>query len=170
MQQQSSAPAHPSTRELRGIALYEEHAEEIRFEQGVWLVPSQNDATSVYEVVIGRRGESCECVGFEHRGESCKHIHAAAIARAKTTPCSCCGERVPWRFVTTVEEDHDLLTWFPGDRNLLRLHPRWTLGSVRARLAGASFAAPLLLSVYGLERCLHGRNLLHQLHSPECVC
>jgi hypothetical protein len=30
------------TRELRGIALYEEHADEIRFEDGVWLIPSQH--------------------------------------------------------------------------------------------------------------------------------
>jgi hypothetical protein len=83
----------------------------------VWLVPSQRDATSVYEVTLGRRGESCECADFEHRGESCKHIVAATIARAKSTTCSCCGHRFPWKFeVHEVHVDLELLAWFPGDR------------------------------------------------------
>jgi SWIM zinc finger len=106
----------PETREQRGLQLWEDHADEITHENGVWLVPSQHDATSVYEVTIGRRGESCECEDFEHRGQSCKHIHAATIAKAKTTPCSCCGQRVPGRFVTEVQEEHGLLAWFVGDR------------------------------------------------------
>lgn len=110
-------PAHPSTtRAERGRELYREHAGMIRFEDGVWYVPSQHDATSVYEVVIGRRGEFCECADFERRGQACKHVHAATIARAKTTVCSSCGERVPWRFVSEVMEEHGLLAWFVGDR------------------------------------------------------
>jgi SWIM zinc finger len=110
-------PAHQSTRELRGIALFRDHADEIRFEpaDSVWLVPSQHDVTFVYEVRLGRRGESCECRDFEHRGGPCLHIHAATIARAKTTTCSCCSQRVAWRFVTEVTEDHGLLAWFVGD-------------------------------------------------------
>ena len=82
----------PSTRERRGLALWREHAEEIVFEQGVWLVPSQNDATSVYEVTL--RPESCECRDFEFHGHggACKHIVAATVARAKSARCSGCGE------------------------------------------------------------------------------
>jgi len=106
----------PETRELRGLALYRDHADEIRFEDGVWFVPSQREGTSVYEVVLGRRGESCECADFGYRGESCKHILAATVARAKSTACSCCGNRVPWRFVTEVQEEDELLSWFVGDR------------------------------------------------------
>ena len=45
--------AAPTTRERRGLALWREHASEIVFEGGVWLVPSQYDRTSVYE---GTRG------------------------------------------------------------------------------------------------------------------
>ncbi len=115
-------PAPPSTTRVeRGRQLWEEHGDEIRFDPAdkVWLVPSQHDATSVYEVTLGRRGESCECADFEFRGGPCLHIYAATIARAKarakTTTCSCCGERVPNRMVTIVEEEHELLTWFVGD-------------------------------------------------------
>ena len=116
---ESSTPAHPPTRELRGITLFRDHADEIRFDpvEKVWLVPSQHElGTSVYEVVLGRRGESCECKDFEFRGEACKHILAATIARAKSTTCSCCGQRVSWKFVTEVQEDDELLAWFVGDR------------------------------------------------------
>ena len=53
-------PARPTTREQRGLALYREHADEIRYDarERVWLVPSQSEGTSVYEVAIGPKGES----------------------------------------------------------------------------------------------------------------
>lgn len=110
-----------STRELRGLALYEEHGSEITFEDGVWFVPSQHNATSVYEVVIGRRGEFCECADFEHRGQSsaCKHIVAATIARAKTGLCAECGRRFRPRDLYPVPDDN--LTFFEGDE-LCRKH------------------------------------------------
>ncbi|MDP8951316.1 MAG: SWIM zinc finger domain-containing protein [Actinomycetota bacterium] len=89
-------PAPPTTREARGLALYREHADEIRYDaqERVWLVPSQSAGTSVYEVTIGPRGESCECIDFEFHGhqQPCKHIVAATIARAKSARCSGCGE------------------------------------------------------------------------------
>jgi hypothetical protein len=112
---ESSAPAQPSTRELRGIALFRDHADEIRFEPGekVWLVPSQHDATSVYEVTIGRRGESCECADYEFRGSRCLHIYAATISRAKTFSCDGCGLRFPNG--ERVEVGEDSLTHFIGD-------------------------------------------------------
>ena len=81
----------PSTREQRGLQLYRDHAEEIIFSGGVWLVPSQSDGTSVYEVTLGRR-EECECKDWEFRGGPCVHIFAATIARSKAARCSGCGE------------------------------------------------------------------------------
>jgi hypothetical protein len=115
-----ASSAHPSTRESRGLQLFRDHSEEIRFEDGVWLVPSQHDANSVYEVTIGRRGESCECSDFEFRGGPCVHIHAATIARAKTAPCSGCGQRFRHRELVEIQEDHDSLSGFVGDKLCLR--------------------------------------------------
>jgi hypothetical protein len=66
--------------------------------------------------VLGRRGESCECAAYAYQSGSCKHIYAALIARAKSTTCACCGNRVPWRFVSEVQEEDELLSWFVGDR------------------------------------------------------
>jgi hypothetical protein len=91
---------------LRGQKLYAEHADEICFEQGVWLVPSQHDVTSLYEVHLGHRDESCECADHEHHGGSCKHIVAAIVARAKTAPCAMCGKRHKRRDLHEVDEDH----------------------------------------------------------------
>ena len=99
----------------RGRELYREHADEIRFDAklGVWLVPSQHEATSVYEVTLGRRGECCECSDFEYHGQACKHIIAAIICRAKTGPCAECGRRFRPRNLYPVPEDD--LTYFEGD-------------------------------------------------------
>jgi hypothetical protein len=127
-------PAHPSTtdlehvsgiaaRVLRGQKLYREHAEEIRFEDGVWFVPSQHDATSVYEVVIGRRGEFCECRDFEYQGGGCKHVIAATIAKAKSAPCVSCGKRFRHRELYPVPADN--LTFFEDEllcRGCARAH------------------------------------------------
>ena len=94
-------PAPPTTREQRGLALWREHASEIRFERGVWLVPSMSDGTSVYEVTLGRR-ESCECRDYGRRQEACKHVYAATVAKAKSAKCSGCGERHPRRELVEV--------------------------------------------------------------------
>jgi hypothetical protein len=102
-----------TTRELRGLRLFEEHGSEITFEDGRWYVPSQHDGTSVYEVTLGRKGESCECDDFEHRAQACKHIIAAIICRAKTGPCAECGRRFRPRDLYPVPEGD--LTYFPGD-------------------------------------------------------
>ncbi len=113
------APAkEATTRVERGRDLYAEHADEIRFDEAdkVWLVPSQSEGTSVYEVTLGRRGESCECADFEFRGGPCLHIFTAVIARAKTATCSGCGDRIRHRDLTEVTEDAESLTWFPGDQ------------------------------------------------------
>ena len=109
-------PAQQSTtRVVRGRELWEEHAGEIRFEDGIWFVPSQHEATAVYEVVLGRLGEFCECADVEFCGEACKHIVAATIAQAKTATCSACGDRFRHRELEEVTEEHNSLTWFVGD-------------------------------------------------------
>jgi hypothetical protein len=113
--------AHPAqestTRIERGRKLYAEHGDEIRFNpvEKVWLVPSQNDATSLYEVTLGRRGEYCECADFQYRSPTggCVHIICATLAKAKTFRCEGCGDRFPNREMFEVEEDH--LTFFEGD-------------------------------------------------------
>ncbi len=112
IEQSLAQRARPSTRESRGIALYEEHKDEIRFERGLWLVPSQHDATSVYEVRLRRR-ESCECRDFARHGEPCKHVFAATIARSKTRECAGCSGRFRGRYL--VEVGADSLTFFEGD-------------------------------------------------------
>jgi hypothetical protein len=38
------------------------------------------------------------------------HVTAATLARAKSTTCSCCSNRVPWRFVNEIVEDDCLLS------------------------------------------------------------
>jgi hypothetical protein len=110
--------AHPApkttTRIDRGRQLYREHAEDIKFADGIWYVPSQHDTTSCYEVRLGRR-ESCECQDFEYRGGPCLHIYAATIARAKTRQCAGCSKRFPRREMVQVHEEHDSLTFFEGD-------------------------------------------------------
>jgi len=104
-----------TTRVERGRDLYREHADEIRFEHGAWLVPSNSVEGRFYAVRLGPV-ESCECSDHTYRGAKCQHVTAAVIARAKSTTCACCGNRVPWRFVTEVQAEDELLSWFPGDR------------------------------------------------------
>jgi hypothetical protein len=85
-----------NSRIARGRKLFAEHGAEITYDRGAWLVPSENANTSVYEVVIGRYGEECECRDFEirHPEGGCKHIVAATLARAKRTfVCTICGTR-----------------------------------------------------------------------------
>ena len=109
MPEQSLAqPAPPTTRLERGLELYREHAVAIRFDaaERVWLVPSASDGgTSVYEVTIGRKGESCEYRDFARHGAACKHVFAATVARSKTAGCSGCGERHPHRALLEATED-----------------------------------------------------------------
>jgi hypothetical protein len=101
----------------RGRRLYAELADEIRFDpvEKVWLVPSQHDATSVYEVTLGRRGEFCECKDWEYRSPSggCVHIILATLKRAKTFRCEGCSNRFPNSELFEAPADH--LTWFEGD-------------------------------------------------------
>ncbi len=77
-----SVPAPPATRELRGLALYRDHADEIeRVYPHVYRVPSCSGET-FYTVHLAPR-ERCDCPGFERHHKPCKHVYAANIAAAK---------------------------------------------------------------------------------------
>ena len=76
--------AHPPTRELRGIALFRDHGDEIeRVYPFVYRVPScSGEAT--YTVHLSPR-ERCECPDHARHPEySCKHIIACTLKRAKS--------------------------------------------------------------------------------------
>ncbi len=73
---------HPPTRELRGLALYREHAGEIeRILPHTYSVPSCS-GEKTYVVRLAPRVR-CECPDFERRGEPCKHVYAATVAASK---------------------------------------------------------------------------------------
>jgi hypothetical protein len=107
-------PEEVADRIERGRELYQERADEFRYEKGVWWIPS-SDGTTVYGTRLGPI-EVCECGDFEHRGARCKHLFASAIAQSKSALCACCGHRVLGRFLSEVQEEDELLSWFPGDR------------------------------------------------------
>jgi hypothetical protein len=44
-----------------------------------------------------------------------KHTVAARYVKARTATCDGCGERFRYSELVEVMEDHDSLTWFPGD-------------------------------------------------------
>ena len=93
--------------------MYREHASDFVYRDGLWLITSDTVPGRVYEVDVA--GETCECSDFQIRNVACKHLTAAALAHAKSSPCSCCGRRVLNRFLDEVTEDDDLLGWFVGD-------------------------------------------------------
>ncbi|MDP9457710.1 MAG: hypothetical protein M3Q60_18515 [Actinomycetota bacterium] len=113
----------PSTPEpayvLRGLGLYELHADEILASYrgaGRYVVPSGTDTSGLYEVRVGTRLErnTCECRGWSaHR--HCSHLIAAERVAKRSAVCDSCGERRWDRELVEVTEDHDSLTWFPGD-------------------------------------------------------
>ncbi|MDP9480880.1 MAG: hypothetical protein M3R38_35320 [Actinomycetota bacterium] len=118
-------PAHPSTPEttpgyvLRGLGIFELRADEILQGYqggGRWLVPSGTDAGNVYEVRTGTRPERnrCECRGWAAHGH-CSHVVAASRVAKRSAVCDGCGDRRWDRELVEVTEDHDSLTWFPGD-------------------------------------------------------
>jgi hypothetical protein len=125
--QSIAPPAHQSTTEpqpgyvLRGIGLFELHRDEILAGYqggGRWLVPSGTVRTRLYEVRVGstRRPErsQCECVGYLHHNH-CSHLVCAKEAHKKSAVCDACGERKYWPELTEVQEEDELLAWYPGD-------------------------------------------------------
>ncbi len=110
---------HPSTPEpayvLRGLGLYELHADEILASYrggGKYLVPSGTDAV-VYEVRVGTRPErnKCECRGFAGHNH-CSHVVAASRVARRSAVCDGCGQRTWRRDLSEVQES---LTYFEGD-------------------------------------------------------
>lgn len=76
-----SVPAPPTTRELRGLALYRDHGDEIeRVLPHVYVVPGCSGGE--YVVHLGR--QTCTCPDFERHHAPCKHLYAAEIAASKT--------------------------------------------------------------------------------------
>lgn len=67
-------------RELKGLEIAARC--DLRHEGAVWLVPSQS-GKGKYRVSLQRGAENCECEDFQIRGQVCKHIHAARIARER---------------------------------------------------------------------------------------
>ncbi len=104
-------PAHPSTREARGLRLAEQCFEEIYpVSRGTWAVPSCS-GEAVYLVRL--RHESCTCADHRRRERPCKHVYAALVVRAKSAECAGCGGRSRRRDM--VEVGPDSLTFFEGD-------------------------------------------------------
>ena len=77
-----SVPAPPPSRELRGLALFREHADEIeRILPHTYSVPSCS-GEKTYAVRLAPRVR-CSCPDFERRGEPCKHVYCAEIVASK---------------------------------------------------------------------------------------
>ncbi len=115
--------AHPSSPEptpayvLRGLGLFELHAGAILASYqggGRFLVPSGNEAGNLYLVRVGVRRNRCECRGWASH-KHCSHVVAASRVAKRSAVCDGCGERRWDRELVEVTEDHDSLTWFPGD-------------------------------------------------------
>lgn len=102
----------PKTRLEKGWAIYSEHATEIiaSYNKGVWLIPSQSNGTSVYEVCLGRHhGADCECPDFQYReGERCRHTVAAEYAAANSEHCAFCRGRFAYGELEPIDGDHYL--------------------------------------------------------------
>lgn len=103
-------PAPPTTRFERGIALAQEHFEEItRVAPWIWSVPSCSGA-GVHAVNL--KTSECSCPDRTPAGETDKHVVAAKYVKAKTCRCAGCGARFRHRELVEVQES---LTYFEGD-------------------------------------------------------
>lgn len=82
-----------TTREERGIALAQEHFEEIVKVRPWTLSVSSSDGSKAYEVNL--KHETCSCPDAVNRpkGEACKHVFAVRWVKANTSGCAGCGVR-----------------------------------------------------------------------------
>jgi hypothetical protein len=104
------APPAKLTRFERGIALAQEHFEEItRGAPWIWSVPSCS-GPGVHAVNL-KTGE-CPCEDRTPEDETDKHVTAARYVKAKTGLCAGCGFRFRHRDLVEVQES---LTYFEGD-------------------------------------------------------
>jgi uncharacterized Zn finger protein len=98
------------TRGERGLQLYRERGAEIEYVRGsLWSVPSCS-GEGLYLADVG--SGACTCPDMPPAGESCKHVHAATIARAKSSRCAGCGKVYRRRELVEAQES---LTYFEGD-------------------------------------------------------
>ena len=104
-----------TTREDRARELVRKHGQAIAESAvgAVYHVPAQSEGTNHYVVSLSR--QVCECRDWEFRGEPCKHLIAATIVHSKVGHCADCNHRHLRRDLIEVTEDHESLTWFPGD-------------------------------------------------------
>ncbi len=103
---------------LRGLGLFELHRDPILDSYqggGRWLIASGTESDRHYEVRVGVRRQSCECQGYA-RHDHCSHLIAGRHVARRSAVCDCCGERRWWSELSEVQEEHELLAWFPGDR------------------------------------------------------
>jgi hypothetical protein len=82
--------------------------------RGAWRVPSQSKVGVLYPVQLRGEERGCGCIAYAYR-EDCAHYRSARLAQIRTSACSGCGERKPYRELIEVTEDHGFLTWFVGD-------------------------------------------------------
>jgi len=78
--------AQPATRELRGLALYRDHHDEIIHEgHGSYRVPGCGGGTYTVDLaVFTDEPETCSCPDYQRHKQTCKHVYAATVARAKS--------------------------------------------------------------------------------------
>ncbi len=77
-------PVPPSTRELRGLALYRDHADEVEpLGKGVYRVPGCSGGSYTVDLAVFGGTESCNCPDFQRYKEPCKHVYAGSLYRSK---------------------------------------------------------------------------------------
>lgn len=82
----TSVSVPPANRELRGLALYRDHGDEITNEgHGVYSVPGCSGGTYTVDLAVFGGEESCSCPDHRrHPEHTCNHLVAATLYRAKT--------------------------------------------------------------------------------------
>ena len=99
-----SVHAEQASRARRGLALFRERGGEIeRLGKLRYLIPGCSRPFYVVDLVA----ESCECPDFTKRGESCKHLFAAAINREKVE-IGPGRARCDFEFLQMLEEDYGI--------------------------------------------------------------
>ena len=78
-QDQSTAPAPPSTREERALELYRRGGIE-RIARDIYMVPSRSRRRVEYDGDLAL--ERCQCRDHRRSGGLCLHIYAATVYRA----------------------------------------------------------------------------------------
>ena len=84
------------TRAMRGLRLFRDRGSEIvTYLDGTYGVPSETEEGVLY--VVSLEEESCDCPSFRHTGETCKHVFAALLYRAKRRKGGAAAPKPPAR-------------------------------------------------------------------------